>query len=82
MRISQFRKGETTFLCGVCGRRTRQTGEQAGCELCPQCNEIAGLENAINDGCETPDSVREQVERLAAEVRAKGGTPDVAFLST
>lgn len=80
MRISKFRRGETTYKCRSCTRLTRNTGEQANTELCPQCYEIAGIENAVNDGFETADEARERVERLAAEVRAKGGTPDVAFL--
>ena len=78
---AKFSKGQSIFKCRVCGRNTRDVEDNGGVELCPQCYTIAGIENSVLDGCETVESVRVEVERLAAEVRAKGGTPDVDFLS-
>lgn len=69
------------FKCDVCTRSTRFTGEQSrDSRLCPQCWELAGLENSVLDG-EPVDNVRAYAEELAAEIRAKGGKPDVAFLT-
>ncbi len=64
----------STFPCNVCGRLTRHTGVQGiGCQLCPQCFDLAGIENELSDGYCPPSERRDDVERLTAEVKAKGG---------
>lgn len=61
------------FSCGNCGRRTRSTGEDnENSRTCIQCWEMAGIENAVSDGCETP-SMRAEHEYLRQECLAKGG---------
>lgn len=77
---NRFKRGETTYTCASCKRLTRNTGDNGQCELCPQCFELAGIENAVNDDDSIIDEVRERVERLAAEIRAAGGTPHIGFL--
>jgi hypothetical protein len=47
-RISRFQagRGSTTYKCRVCGKRTRETGEDESIvELCLDCYEEAGFEN-------------------------------------
>ena len=74
------RLGGSTYKCDCCGRLTRYTGEQSlGSKTCPQCWNLAGLENEISDGHETLASLRPRIDALLAEIRAKGGNPDEAF---
>ena len=74
MRISKFHKGSSTFKCNVCGRTTRDTGVQsAGNKICPQCYELAGIENEISDGHATREERIESIAQYVAEIKAKGG---------
>lgn len=73
MDNSKFRKGETVYACVCCGRKTRNTGVQSvGSELCSECYELAGIENAISDGksLSTYESV---IKEYIADIRRKGG---------
>ena len=77
MAIKKFYRGSSTFFCNVCGRRTRDTGAQsAGNKICPQCFELAGLENEISDGHSTLEENIEQIVSLVKEVKEKGGNVD------
>lgn len=74
MAIKQFYKGSTTFKCNVCGRGTRATGVQSlGNKICPQCFELAGIENEISDGHSTLEENIETIKGYVAEVASKGG---------
>jgi ribosome-binding protein aMBF1 (putative translation factor) len=74
MKINKFYKGSAVFKCKVCGRGTRDTGVQsAGNDICPQCYDLAGIENEINDGHSTYAERREEVQQLLTELRQKGG---------
>ena len=49
------------FACEMCGKRTRDTGENASVGLCPACYKECTIENMISDGkeprcpeCKTP----------------------------
>jgi hypothetical protein len=76
-RINKFYRGSATFKCNVCGRGTRDTGAQSvGNKICPQCYELAGIENSISDGYATREEQRAEIDRFIAEILAKGG--DVA----
>lgn len=75
MRKNTFTKiAGSTYKCDCCGRGTRNTGVQSFSSMtCPQCFELAGLENEVSDGYQTTEEVRLQVEDLVAQVEAKGG---------
>lgn len=74
MAISKFHRGSAVFKCNVCGRKTRDTGAQsAGNKICPQCFELAGIENEISDGYGTYEERKNTIARYVAEIRAKGG---------
>jgi phage FluMu protein Com len=77
-RRSMFSKiGGSTYPCAVCGRLTRHTGAQSlGSKTCPQCYELAGIENEISDRYRTQAEAQPQIDALIAEIVAKGG--DVA----
>ena len=69
-----FRRGRSTFKCGQCGRNTRETGAQSlGSDLCPQCWDLAGLENEVSDGHRTRADVAPEVAELVAEIEKRGG---------
>lgn len=52
---SRFQKGSGLFKCRCCGHNTRSTGngDNEFVRLCTICYDIAGIENAISDGCAT-----------------------------
>jgi|SRR5580692_2183686 hypothetical protein len=54
MPKAKFTRGQSVFLCHICGRSTRDTGDNGQCELCPQCYEIAGWDNQFNDDVRLP----------------------------
>lgn len=73
-------KGQSTYVCQTCARRTRYTGAQSlGSDLCPQCYELAGIGNEISDGHRTREELQPQINDLIAEIREKGGNPDESF---
>lgn len=52
MAVNKFRANWTrqpVFACRICGRKTRDTGENGSVELCPQCNEACQCENSLSD---------------------------------
>lgn len=74
MAIRKFYRGSAVFTCNVCGRGTRDTGAQSvGNKICPQCFELAGLENEINDGHSTREDNLDTIETLVDEIASKGG---------
>lgn len=64
------------FTCKKCGKRTRDTGENAAVGMCPLCDEICLCENALSDNgwgehgdldhCKTLAEVRAEFTRLKA----------------
>lgn len=74
MAIKKFYRGSAVFKCNVCGRSTRDTGVQSiGNKICPQCFELAGIENDISDGNTTLGAYRERIKQYLDEIVAKGG---------
>ena len=66
----------SVYPCDCCGRKTRNTGAQSlGSKTCPQCFELAGIENEISDGYTTVDAERGRIDALLAEIAEKGGSP-------
>lgn len=73
---SHFHRGSAVYNCGTCGRGTRATGVQAvGSELCPQCWDIAGIDNQINDDGRSGPNEGEasEVSALLKQIVSKGG---------
>lgn len=71
-----FQRGSGCFNCSCCGRQTRHTGEQAyGSDLCPNCWEVAGIENEISDGHreDDMDKAEAEIRSLEADATSKGG---------
>lgn len=74
MAVSKFRRGSSTFRCNVCERLTRETGVQGlGMKICPQCFELAGIENEISDGHSTLEERKADIEAYVADIYLKGG---------
>jgi hypothetical protein len=72
--IKRFQRGGPgVYACRVCKRNTRDTGVTAiGSELCAECYELAGLENAMLDGCLTEADYPE-VKSLFETAIKRGG---------
>lgn len=69
---NRFRKGQSTFTCRSCGKRTRDVnGSNGSVELCELCDEQAMAENSLSDAgagsdafgvfdnCKTVDEVQD-----------------------
>ena len=53
---SKFRQGSGVYVCKMCGKRTRETGEgESGIDMCRACCEYSGAENTHSD-CEHDES--------------------------
>ena len=47
---SKFRKGSGVYNCRICGKQTRETGNnESAVRLCRKCNDRALRENELND---------------------------------
>jgi hypothetical protein len=72
--VKHFRRGSAVYKCECCGRGTRDTGVQSlGSKLCPQCYELAGIENDISDGNVTREEMGPRISQYIAEIVVKGG---------
>lgn len=64
--VNRFIKGSSTFKCADCGKLTRYTGKSSmGTDLCDDCYEIAGWDNALTDG----DCTQEEYDQAVANIR-------------
>jgi hypothetical protein len=73
---SRFQRGSGVFTCTCCGGRTRDTGVQSiGSELCADCYELAGMDNACNDNRTTPEQegYTKEIEQRLAKITKRGG---------
>ena len=78
---NRFAKGSGCFSCRCCGKKTRNTGDNGGCGLCPLCFEISSCENTLSDNgwgtfgdlahCKTIDEVYEEVDRREQAAKAR-----------
>ena len=73
MATKRFHKGSSTYLCNVCGRRTRDTGDNGSCDLCPECYTLAGIENEISDGWATAEARAQEIRDIVTAITGKGG---------
>ena len=70
-----FKRGNPTFRCATCNRRTRQTNNTAG-RCCPECDQAAMVVNGICDGDLTGDALARAEAEISALNRlavSKGG---------
>jgi hypothetical protein len=49
MNHNRFKRGRSTYPCSICKRMTRDTGSGVDLDMCPECYELAGLDNMVND---------------------------------
>lgn len=48
-RHDGFKRGSGVFTCSVCGKKTRQTNDSLGNDMCRKCEERSGHENSHAD---------------------------------
>ncbi len=72
---NRFARGSGCYRCRCCNRQTRSTGngDNENVLLCVQCFELAGLENAVQDGEVLSDSEKRHAKNLIESVIAHGG---------
>jgi len=75
---SSFGRGGV-YVCRICKRNTRATGrgDNDNVELCAECYDLAGIENAISDGDQRPGDA-EQAQALLEDCIKKGGKTKAA----
>lgn len=78
---SRFLRGSGCYACDVCGRKTRNTGNQSmSSKTCSECWDLAGIENEISDGHATLAERQAEINDLLASIESKGGrTADTGF---
>lgn len=71
---NRFARGSGVYACRCCKRKTRQTGRGDNdlVELCVECYELAGEENALSDTGSFYGSP-EEVINMVDSVKTKGG---------
>ena len=77
-RSKFVRGGGGVFRCGVCVRSTRLVDQAHGSTLCPECWELAGMDNTVNDcGPETLNAGTIAMrDRLLGVIIERGGDPE------
>lgn len=77
-RRSGFERGTGSYRCECCGRLTRATGVQSvGSRLCPDCYELAGIYNVLQDEGEAGvQEYADEIRSRCANIEAKGGKLD------
>lgn len=84
---NRFEQGASTFICQVCDRRTRNTGQDVD-HLCADCFEIAGIDNTINDGGYKPGTpdfdefIPELIQRISRIAKLGGNVTKVMQSNT
>lgn len=66
-----FQRGRSVYTCRTCGRRTRETTVMDS-DNCADCYDLAGIQNAVWDGCFEEGDRPYRDAALAAVVK-KGG---------
>ena len=74
MNRSSFGRGKSTFICEVCGHRTRETGQDDDC-YCGPCYELLSLQNTLwDDGVEGFKTWGVKVrDDIVAKITKRGG---------
>ena len=67
MSLSRFRRGETTYTCESCKKKTRNTGgDERQRNLCLDCFDLAGIDNHLTDN--GPESMIESYGNEARQI--------------
>ena len=70
-------RGQSVFACGICGRKTRNVGDNGAAGLCPECDESSMIENGISDGLYADgkelDDAESMLQALNQRAVNKGG---------
>ena len=69
----RFERGSSVFKCITCLRSTRLVGQPISSQLCPQCDELAMMENSLQDRVQTVAEIAACRDDLVKEITAKGG---------
>lgn len=54
MNRSRFQRGSGCFTCSLCGKQTRNTGDNGSCHLCPLCYAKSLCGNSFSDSGRCP----------------------------
>lgn len=65
------RHGRGVYRCTICARATRVV-TQCNDRICPECYELAGLENSILDGAATVAEIAPERDWLVAKAVKQG----------
>lgn len=72
--VARQTPGCEPFECPGCGAKTHGAEGIIGAEYCTECDELAGLDNMVNDSGELIDEeTRERVADLLVTIRDNGG---------
>lgn len=70
-----FAVGSGCYVCGVCGRKTRDVGDPSAADLrlCYECHEVAGIENEQSDWGDEDGKLQAEIDGLNQAAVDKGG---------
>lgn len=74
-KTTTFTKGSGVYACRSCERKTRDdgNGDSVGTGLCTQCFELAGIQNAMQDGETLTEADRSTIAAHTATIAERGG---------
>ena len=62
---NRYAFNSSTYICGCCKRRTRETGlGESQLDLCAYCYDAAGIENSFSDGHITTEQYKAEIIAL------------------
>lgn len=70
---NRFRADTGCYACCVCSRMTRDTGDNGALRQCPECAEVSGLENEIQDCGDPTGAIAARIAELERAAVSKGG---------
>jgi hypothetical protein len=74
---SRFQRGAGgVFKCQCCERSTRVVDQSSDSRCCPECWELAGIDNSVNDGHQSWDEVASECNHLLEVIVKKGGNAE------
>ncbi len=74
-KTTTFTKGSGAYACRSCERNTRDdgNGDSVGTGLCTQCFDLAGIQNAMQDGEALTEADRSTIAAHTATISERGG---------